>query len=483
MFADEARRSARSFRWGDIAISAEQFFVFALFLETILIVSTAVGTGLSYHLVVHSSNGPIRDFFIIGVLVAMFYALPGIFHAHYHTKNFLPGERGYAHLFKAWNFAFLCIAAIGFLTKSTEFQSRGSLILLYSIGLVCVIGFEGAMAVCRRQFLRRGWLTTQRLLVVGTKDDIERFTLNASLRPSGIAVAATALMPEPDLASADYAQQFTSCVKEAIDAARANNVSDIVVLTDWAGAPRSAKVAEKLMDVPAAVHLGGLGVVEQFSQLGVAQLGTATTVVLRRRPLSLSRSLAKRAFDTCLSGMVLLALMPVFLAVAVLIKADSRGSVFFRQRRRGFNQREFRIWKFRTMTTSDDGDDVVQASQGDARITRIGSFLRKWNIDELPQLINVLKGDMSLVGPRPHAVAHDWHYERIIERYGRRLNVKPGITGWAQIKGHRGPTQTKGAMQARVAHDLYYIENCSVGLDIYILAMTVLSRKAYSNAY
>ena len=100
----------------------------------------------------------------------------------------------------------------------------------------------------------------------------------------------------------------------------------------------------------------------------------------------------------------------------MLIKRDSQGPVFFHQRRRGYNQREFRIWKFRTMTTADDGDDIVQASVGDARITRIGHFLRKWNIDELPQLLNVLKGDMSLVGPRPHAVAHDWHYERIIER-------------------------------------------------------------------
>jgi len=483
MFADEARRSPGWYRLGDVAVSAEQFFALALFLETILIVLAAVGTGWSYHLAAHSTHGPIRVFFLVGLLIALFYSLPGIFHAHYHTKTFFPGERGYAHLFRAWNFAFLCIAAVGFLTKSTHLQSRGWLILLYGIGLISVAGFEGAMVVCRRQALRRGWLTTRQLMVVGSKEDLERFTLNASLRTSGIKVAATAVMPEPDIAAADYAEQLSSCVKDALDAARANNVSDIVVLTDWANAARSTKVAEKLMDVPAAVHLGGLGLVEQFPQLGVAQLGTTTTVVLRRRPLSLSRSMAKRVFDTCLSSIVLLVLAPIFLVVAILIKCDSSGPVFFRQRRRGYNQREFRIWKFRTMTSCDDGDDVVQASKGDARITRVGRFLREWNIDELPQLINVLKGDMSLVGPRPHAVAHDWYYERIIERYGRRLNVKPGISGWAQIKGHRGPTQTKEAMQARVAHDLYYIENCSVALDVYILAMTVLSRTAYRNAY
>lgn len=483
MFANEARRAAGWFRLSDISISADKFFALALLLETVLIVSTAVATGLSYHLVAHDTKGPTQDFFLIGLLIALFYSLPGIVQTRYHTRSFFPGERGYAHVFTAWNFAFLCIAAVGFLTKSSEVQSRGWLILLYSIGLLGVVGFEGTMVVCRREAIRLGWLTTRRLLVVGSKGDIERFTLNASFRTSGIKVVATALMPEPDADVAHYAQELNSCARNALDSARTHSVSDIVVLTDWANAPRSTKVAERLMDAPAAVHLGGLGIVEHFPQLGIAHLGTATTVVLRLRPLGALKSLTKRMFDICLSSIVLLALAPVFLTLAMLIKCDSRGPVFFRQRRRGFNQKEFRIWKFRTMTTADDGDHVVQASEDDARITRAGRILRRWNIDELPQLINVLKGDMSLVGPRPHAVAHDTHYERIIERYGRRLNVKPGITGWAQIHGHRGPTQTKNAMQARVAHDLHYIENCSLALDIYILAMTVLSRKAYRNAH
>ena len=482
MFADEARRSPGWLRLG-VNLSAEQFFVFAVALETALIFLAAIGTGVAYHFAVHDHTGPIRDFLLVGLLVALFYCLPGIVHAHYHTKSFLPGERGYAHVFRAWNFAFFCVAAIGFLTKSTELQSRGWLILLYTVGLLGIAGFEGAMAFCRREAIRLGWLTTRRVLLVGEKSDVERFSLNSSLRASGVKVVGTALMPGSDVSTSDQTQQITYCVKSALDTARAHNVSDIVVLTDWANAPRSTKVAERLMDVPAAVHLGGLGVMEQFSELGVSQLGTSTTIVLRRQPLSTMRSVAKRIFDMTASSIVLLVLAPVIAAIALLIRLDSKGPVFFHQRRRGYNQREFRIWKFRTMTTADDGDHIVQASEGDARITRIGRVLRKWNIDELPQLFNVLKGDMSLVGPRLHAVAHDSHYERIIERYGRRLNVKPGITGWAQVHGHRGPTQTKGAMQARVAHDLYYIENCSVGLDIYILALTVFSRKAYSNAY
>jgi lipopolysaccharide/colanic/teichoic acid biosynthesis glycosyltransferase len=156
--------------------------------------------------------------------------------------------------------------------------------------------------------------------------------------------------------------------------------------------------------------------------------------------------------------------------------------VFFRQRRYGFNQQPFRIIKFRTMTTLDDGDVVPQATNDDRRVTRVGRFLRRWNIDELPQLVNVLKGDMSLVGPRPHALSHNREYERKISLYARRHNVRPGITGWAQVNGFRGCTDTDDKMRQRVDHDLYYIDNWSILLDLRILLLTVFSRRAYRNA-
>jgi len=182
------------------------------------------------------------------------------------------------------------------------------------------------------------------------------------------------------------------------------------------------------------------------------------------------------------AGLALLILSPLFAAIAVLIKIDSPGPVFFKQRRRGYNTEEFRIWKFRTMTSLDDGDVVVQASENDSRITTVGNFLRRTSLDELPQLINVLKGEMSLVGPRPHAVAHDRFFERRIALYPRRLNVKPGITGWAQVNGFRGETRTEEMMRQRVEHDLYYIDNCSLGFDLYILLLTLISPKASRNA-
>ncbi|HTJ01811.1 MAG TPA: sugar transferase, partial [Methylovirgula sp.] len=157
--------------------------------------------------------------------------------------------------------------------------------------------------------------------------------------------------------------------------------------------------------------------------------------------------------------------------------------VFFLQRRYGFNQRPFRIVKFRSMTTLDDGHVVTQAKRDDPRVTRIGHWLRRLNIDEIPQLFNVLMGDMSLVGPRPHAVAHDVEYQKKISIYARRQKVKPGITGWAQVNGFRGATETQEAMEQRVLHDLHYIENWSLLFDVWIMIRTVVSATAYRNAY
>ncbi len=135
------------------------------------------------------------------------------------------------------------------------------------------------------------------------------------------------------------------------------------------------------------------------------------------------------------------------------------------------------------MSTLDDGEHIVQAQRNDARVTPIGAILRRYNLDELPQLINVLQGEMSIVGPRPHALAHDKEATRKIEAYSRRLNVRPGITGWAQVNGFRGPTLTVDLMQARLEHDLYYIENWSLGFDLYILFLTLFSPRAYANSF
>ena len=180
-------------------------------------------------------------------------------------------------------------------------------------------------------------------------------------------------------------------------------------------------------------------------------------------------------------GLALLA--PWLTLIAIAIKMDSRGPILFRQTRDGYSNETIKVFKFRSMTQREDGDDFVQAVRNDSRVTRVGAILRRTNIDELPQLINVLRGEMSIVGPRPHATAHNKMFEGRISVFSRRHVVKPGITGWAQVNGHRGATETLEKMQRRVEHDLYYIDNWSFWLDLRIMIMTVFSKTAYTNAY
>ena len=179
----------------------------------------------------------------------------------------------------------------------------------------------------------------------------------------------------------------------------------------------------------------------------------------------------------------MIVLLPLLALAAIAIKLDTPGPVIFRQTRHGINGKPFRILKFRTMTVLEDGNTVKQAARFDTRVTRVGLWLRRTSIDELPQLINVLKGEMSIVGPRPHAAAHDNYFDQVIPNYALRQRMKPGITGYAQVKGCRGETATVDAMQRRVDLDLWYIDNWSVGLDFAIMARTAIEVVRAHNAY
>ena len=192
---------------------------------------------------------------------------------------------------------------------------------------------------------------------------------------------------------------------------------------------------------------------------------------------------AKRLFDIAVSGTALLLLSPLFLLIATSIKLSSPGPVFFRQDRHCYNRKTFRIFKFRTMRQDSEAGGFRQATRNDPRVTGFGAWLRRTSLDELPQLLNVFLGDMSIVGPRPHAIAHDHDFEKRIAYYARRHNIKPGITGWAQVNGYRGETNTDEKMRARVEYDLDYLDHWSLLLDIEIMLLTIISSKARSNAH
>ena len=452
-----------------------EFAAAVLALEASLIVACAVATGIVYHLWAYGDKGDVSSHTGVGFVTALLFTLPILFRDAYKFQDFQEGKRSPARTFLMWNYAFLCLAFIGLLTKTTGTFSRGWLVVFYATGLIGVMVFDEAVARFLTKAMANGRIASRRLMLVGADDEIKRMTAAFETPQAGCRVVAVARLP-------DTALDAPVLLADAIDRARALGVDDVVILTDWSRGDLIQTVVDAFTVLPVSIHLGASAVIGRFSDARVAHFGTASALSLTAPPLTRMQAATKRAFDLVVASSAVVLLSPVLLAIAIAIKRDSTGPVFFRQRRRGYNLQEFRIWKFRTMTTMDDGDVIKQATQGDVRVTRIGEVLRRTNLDELPQLFNVIAGDMSLVGPRPHAVAHDRIFETRIAKYRRRLNVRPGITGWAQVNGFRGPTETEGAMRDRVEADLYYIDNWSIALDLYVMAATVLSRKAYKNA-
>lgn len=198
---------------------------------------------------------------------------------------------------------------------------------------------------------------------------------------------------------------------------------------------------------------------------------------------STGNAMLKRLEDIIVSTLIITLISPILLAIAIAIKLSSKGPVIFKQRRYGINGEEITVLKFRSMTVCDDGNEITQAQKNDTRITKIGAFLRRTSLDELPQFFNVIAGNMSIVGPRPHACAHNEQYRKLIPKYMLRHLVKPGITGWAQIHGWRGETDTLEKMEKRVEFDLHYIDNWSVWLDLKIILLTFIKGFINKNAY
>ena len=210
------------------------------------------------------------------------------------------------------------------------------------------------------------------------------------------------------------------------------------------------------------------------SMIDLLPAGSKARLVAVNTDTNWGCGVGKRAFDLAVAVSALVVLAPLLALIAVLVRLDSKGPALFRQKRNGICGRGFEILKFRTMHVMEDGEAVVQARQGDPRATRVGRWLRRTSLDELPQLINVVRGDMSLIGPRPHAAAHDSYYSALIRDYRHRQAVKPGITGWAQVNGHRGPTPTLDSMAARIEFDLWYARHANFALDLEILLRTPL---------
>ena len=254
---------------------------------------------------------------------------------------------------------------------------------------------------------------------------------------------------------------------------REHNIKMIFISQPISAQPRIRKMLDELQDTTASVYFLPDIYIFDLMQARFDNVGGMPVIAIRESPFMGFNSMVKRGSDIVLGLIIQILLLPLMLLIAIAVKLTSKGPVIFRQRRYGLYGEEIIVYKFRSMTVSEDGDKVVQATKNDQRVTRIGGFLRRSSLDELPQFINVLQGRMSIVGPRPHAVAHNEQYRKLIKGYMLRHKVKPGITGWAQVNGLRGETETLDKMEARIHFDLDYLRNWSLWLDIWIILCTV----------
>ena len=409
---------------------------------------------------------------VLAVALHYFYKQMGL-----HKIDALSGPTiGFGRVWAGLILAFMVLLGGLYLLKMAEEYSRGWFLSWFALSAVALVVVRWAFMRGMRKLVVSGRLT-RHVAVIGTQDYVD--ALKGELeRTSPEAVVSSMYLSNLNSGALHIDQDVIRELQIAMQAGAFEKVVIALPAIDKARirvalrrlAPYAPEIllCTDLQSLPIPVH-------------GSKAIGSLRADVASPVPAAEQDRLEKRLFDAAFALVALIALSPVLLLVALAIKLDSSGPVFFRQRRYGRNNRVFRIFKFRTMTVTEDGDRVVQAAHNDPRVTRVGRILRSTSIDELPQLINVLLGQMSIVGPRPHALAHEERFEDDFDLFSRRRRVLPGITGWAQVNGYRGETKTPEDVEKRMDYDLYYIDNWSIWFDMEIIVRTLLTvtRGAY----
>jgi Undecaprenyl-phosphate glucose phosphotransferase len=369
-----------------------------------------------------------------------------------------------------------------FVFKVTGVYSRGTFLVQFVAVAFAVAMFRAGALSWVRYAIAHGYLEGSRVVLIGEEGNYA--SVLTGLADQGVNVACRFGFPLRDSRKhTGNSKTDLDMVRRIIAECRSILPDDILIVPPDNDLNKAAQVANLLAELPASIHLFPQLSIHFLQTVRLSGIGTQPTLQVVSRPLSFFDRVVKRAFDLTAAAFGLVVFSPMLLLVCIAIKLDSRGPVFFRQTRHGFNNEPIGVLKFRSMTVTKDGNGFQQAKKSDPRVTRVGQILRRTNLDELPQLFNVLVGEMSIVGPRPHPVALNEQFKQRLAPLMRRHKIKPGITGWAQVNGCRGETRTLEKMQQRLEYDLYYIDNWSFLFDMQIILLTLFSRKAYSNAY
>jgi Undecaprenyl-phosphate glucose phosphotransferase len=407
----------------------------------------------------------------------------------YQIQAFRGHEKQYMRLASAWSVVFLLAISVSFFAKAGDHFSRLWLGSYYVVGLITLLLFRRALFLLVRRWTRQGRLD-RRTVVVGAGPSGEGLIAAMSgQRDSDVHLVGVFDDRGDDRSSPVCANvPKLGTVDDLVEFARQTRVDLVIFSLPISAEGRILQMLKKLWVLPVDIRLSAHTNKLRFRPRSYSYIGNVPVLDIFDRPIADWDVVMKWLFDKIVGTLALIALSPVMLAVAIAIKIDSKGPILFKQRRYGFNNEEVEVYKFRSMYTEHtDAAASKLVTKGDPRVTRVGRFIRRTSLDELPQLFNVVfTGNLSLVGPRPHALhakAEDHLYDEAVDGYFARHRVKPGITGWAQINGWRGETDSKEKIQRRVEHDLYYIENWSILFDIYILARTPFALLSEKGAY
>ncbi len=462
---------------GRITPTPRPFQILLGFSDLLVIIFSYWAANVSYNAFAGTPAGEADLTAGVGMIVGALFVFVGYFQSVYSSHHLL---KTFWQLRKAalnWMLSLALLAALAFLLKSTANLSRGTIVLFAVVGLASLSGYRALWRVGLAAAVTKGVFLDRKVVLLSLKP--LDFTSNRfkDLRKNGFDVVRHyVLTASPDT------ELFNREISDIVRRARTLNVDEYLLAIDWNELNALHGLCQRLRMVPQPIRLLPDFTVADLVARPFFPISGTMAIEIQRPPLSLFERAQKRLLDIALASIALLLLAPLLLTVAVLIKLDSPGMVIFRQSRRGFNGKPFDICKFRSMYVAENGGTITQATRQDARVTRVGRFLRKTSIDELPQLWNVLRGEMSLVGPRPHALAHDNYYDQIIEKYVFRHHMKPGLTGWAQVNGFRGETPTIDLMEKRVEYDVWYVSNWSIWLDIRIILSTAHALM-YQEAY
>ncbi|AIY65437.1 undecaprenyl-phosphate glucose phosphotransferase [Pseudoalteromonas piratica] len=379
--------------------------------------------------------------------------------------------------------AFSTLFLVAFLFKFSEQLSRVTLVLWFAFSFIGLFLSRFLVRAYKKNRRRLG-LSTKKVAIIGaTESGANLFKQITEHDELGYEFVGFYEDRKPERLFEDLHYHVEGSIDSAVSKAKQGDIDVLFIALPFKAEKRIADILVKLGNSTVDVHFIPDFLLSNLIHARIEHIGDVDTLSVFESPYLGAREFIKRTEDILVGSFILLVISPILLFVALGVKFTSKGPVLFKQDRYGLGGEKIRVWKFRSMTVMENSDVVTQAKKGDARITKFGGFLRRTSLDELPQFFNVITGQMSIVGPRPHAVSHNEEYRQKVEFYMLRHKVKPGITGWAQINGWRGETDTLEKMERRVEHDLFYIKHWSLWFDIKIIFLTFFKGFVGKNAY